>query len=129
MLGMQNAMSNATDLTLHPNPAIRFRLVQRMKARASSRKRAVDPLGQRILSVLKYRIPLYQAVLATALLVVILPVLHTMIVSKLSDTASSAGGRQSVHVASDSIAQASQLDAVDSLGMRRDSSGDSLVLR
>ncbi|MGH7492685.1 MAG: hypothetical protein ACREOO_09855 [bacterium] len=53
MIGMRNGLSNAAAQDLHPDPAIRFRLLEKMKGSNSKLQRAFRPLGQWILTLLK----------------------------------------------------------------------------
>jgi hypothetical protein len=129
MIAIRSAMSNVAAEALPPDPAVRSYLIREMKNRHSRRERPSLPLGRRMLALLKHRVPLYQAVLATALLILILPAVHTMLASMLAGKARPSGAIQSVRTESDSIAYANRLDSVDSLGMSRNSNGDSLVMK
>lgn len=61
---------------LKPDPAIRQSLLNRMKALKPKKHRVFDSLWQKMLSILDYRIPVYQGLIGLACSLLIFVVIH-----------------------------------------------------
>jgi hypothetical protein len=127
MNGLQNVMRAAAFEAHSPDPVIRFRVMQKMSARKPERENEFAAPGHRLLALLKHRIPLYQAALATATFVLVLPAVHMIFNSKMAEEARPSNAVRSLQMVVDSTTLASEL--VDSLEAHRNGRGDSLVLK
>jgi len=68
---LENVMQSVSEPDLQSDPAIRRNLIHRMRQIHQSKKSQPDGIIDSIISVLNFRIPVYQAVLAAAFLIFI----------------------------------------------------------
>lgn len=126
LVRLQSATQLAAQPRLVPDPAIYFQLAQKVRAQAEPQAHRWRAITQRLLAPLRYRVPLYQAALGAATLLLLFSTMNSMIVSKPStfvDSTRVLPGKHTPYY----LYQDSTL--TDSLRLGRNIKEDSLLLR
>ncbi|NUO79248.1 hypothetical protein HUU05_04155 [candidate division KSB1 bacterium] len=126
LTGVQSAVKLSAQPDLVPDSAVYFSVAQKVKARAASQSSQGRVLAKRWLAPLRYRIPLYQAALAVATILLIFSTMTSLVARKPASMADSLRVEQT-NGANYRLHQDSTL--TDSLRIGRNMKEDSLLLR
>jgi len=126
---MVTAMDLSQPTKLTPAPGIRDQVLRRMIAARRTRHGRLSSLLQTGIEVLRFRIPLYQAALGVAFILVLYPFVNQHLVApKRSDSRQSNVTRTRQH-AGEQVSFSSHSDSLDTLRIGRNIKEDSLLLR
>lgn len=81
LTSFQQSMDIENSRLLKPDPAIRQKIIQQMNSRQPKRISFVQVIWQRLLGMLRYRIPVYQGVIGMAVSLLIFLAVHNFSIS------------------------------------------------